>query len=206
MSLSPVRCSNSLSGSDRASSRRRCCRQAAAAGAGHDPAARPLDGPVRMTVDRHYQLPPRTIWVLRGFIAMCETFGVIAVLDNQGGTFGIVVGLVCCVGLVAIWIRAEASWPKVGLYETSDGLRAVGLSVVGGLRTLRRFSWEHIDRFEISRASKRRVMVVLRGGRATWLLGTKQGVRISWGDGETTDIAEVLNQRLNDRRASSSQG
>jgi hypothetical protein len=158
-----------------------------------------------MTFDRHYQMPPSTIWALRGFLVMCAVFIVLALLDNQGGTFGIVVGIICGVALVTIWIRGETSSPKIGLYETFDGLHAVGLSLTGGVRTLSRCSWEQIDRFERSQRS-RRVTVVLRSGRNRSLLGTKQGVRISWGDGETTNIAEVLNQRLNDWRASRPQG
>ena len=125
-----------------------------------------------------------------------------ALLDNQGGAFGLVGGSACGVGVVVLWIRGEASMPKAGIYESADGLRVVGLGLLGGLRALQVLSWAQIDRFETRRVAKHRVAVIARHGRGRLMLGARQGARYSWGDDETRDIAGVLNQRVNEWRAS----
>jgi hypothetical protein len=97
-----------------------------------------------MRFDRHYHMRPSAIWWMRASPATWCTFIVIALLDNQGGTFGVAFGVGCVVAIVAVWIRAEASWPRVGLYESPDGLEAVGLNMFGGVRILTRMRWEQI--------------------------------------------------------------
>jgi hypothetical protein len=57
--------------------------------------------------------------------------------------------------------------------------------------------WELIDRLEQSRAiPKSRVLVIGKNGAVGPVVGTAQGARIAWDDGETNDIVGELNRRL----------
>lgn len=155
-----------------------------------------------MSFDRHYRLPPFTIWWVRGLhLTFCATIA-IGLLNNEGGTFGVVGSIVCGLWIVTAWIRSELSWPKVGLYETAVGLQTVRLSFSGGPHTMGHFPWAQIECFEPSGLRKRRVRAVFRNGFATDLLGTRQGWRITWDGGETTDMVDVLTHRLQEWRAS----
>jgi len=85
----------------------------------------------------------------------------------------------------------RASDDPRGLYETADGLKIVNSR---GTELVR---WQLIDRFEHSRSiPKSRVLVIGKNGGVVPVVGTAQGARIAWDDGETNDIVGELNRRL----------
>jgi hypothetical protein len=155
-----------------------------------------------MSFDRHYGMPRLLRWTIRCFAAFMEVIFALALLDNQGGTFGLVGAGIAGLLILMGWLRAEASMPTTGIYESADGLRVVGLGMLGGTRTLQAISWDRIDHFETRRPSSHRVLVVGRDGRTVSMLGARQGALFAWGDGETRDTAGILNQRLHEWRTS----
>ena len=143
---------------------------------------------------RHYQPPRLGIWYGPAFLAFCALVGLLAVLDNHGGvpSPAIAIALYGCLG--AIWLWAERLWVRAGLYETDEGLEIVNSF---GSRTIR---WESIERFEASlRSPRSRVRMIGHNGASVPVVGTAQGSRIVWEDGETRDIVGELNRRLASR-------
>jgi hypothetical protein len=143
---------------------------------------------------RHYQAPRLGVWYGRGFLVFCALVGLLAVLDNHGAipSPAIAMALSGCLG--AIWVWAERLWGRAGLYETDEGLKIVHSF---GSTTVR---WESIERFEASlRSPKGRVRMIGKNGASGLVVGTAQGSRIVWDDGETRDIVGELNRRLTAR-------
>ena len=143
-------------------------------------------------LDRHYRAPRAAIWFLRGFLTAAAGVGVLCVVDNQSGVPDGLVAIVYYGFLAGILVWGERFLPRAGMYESGDGLRVVHSF---GSTT---FHWESIARFEHSLTPPRsRVLVVGHDGRRTPIIGTAQGSRVTWDEGdETTDIVAVLNERL----------
>ena len=153
---------------------------------------------VRMVVfDRHYRLPAAYAWLFRGLVLSFGLIIVLSLADNQGGEFGIVVGVAAFVCLGGLWLRSERSWPRAGLYETPEGLRVVRIGLIGGLRD-ELLRWGLITRFEPGSLglSKRAVLAVGTNGVRVRVIGAKQGTLFKWDGGETGDLIGVLNERL----------
>ena len=141
--------------------------------------------------DRHYRVPRAAIWSLRAFLTAAAGVGVLCVADNQSGLPDEVVAIVYYGLLAGILVWGERLVPRAGMYESADGLR-----VVHSLGSTT-FPWGSIARFEHSSTVPRsQVLVVRHDGRRTPIIGTAQGSRITWGEGDTTDIVGVLNERL----------
>lgn len=139
---------------------------------------------------RHYRLPTASAWFIRAFLVSCLLVGALGLLDNKGGTFGLVGGARVHLHRHRDLDLGRAS-DRAGIYEAPDGLRAVRVPGSSFAR------WQSIEAFEASSAWPRsRVIVVATNGHRVPLIGTAQGARIVWDDGETQDIAGVLNERL----------
>lgn len=143
------------------------------------------------SLNRHYRAPAVAVRCVRGFLTFGVLIGVLSLLDNHSGIPGWAFALVYygCLAGIAAW--TEWLMPLTGVYESAEGLRFVHSL---GSET---FRWDSIARFEHSPTRPRsQVLVVGHDGRRRRPIGTAQGSRIRWDDGETDDIVGVLNECL----------
>jgi hypothetical protein len=77
---------------------------------------------------RHCRIPRASIWAIRcyGALAFLAILGLVGI-GNQGGAFGLVAGLCFAVLVVALCWWCESRWPRMGMYETVEGLRLVAM-------------------------------------------------------------------------------
>jgi hypothetical protein len=153
------------------------------------------------SLDRHYRVPSAARWYMRFFIGSVALVGLALVLDSHGGLspVAIAIGWYAMVAALAVW--GERLMTRAGLYESADGIKVVNSFGSTSCR------WEFIARFEQSRKwPKSRVFVVVRNGAVIPIVGTAQGARIAWQDGDTNDIVGVLNERLDAWRSEHAAG
>lgn len=142
--------------------------------------------------DRHYRIPVTGVWIGRTLMVLYALCAVPFLLSSPYVVVGI--ALLASVVVIAAWM--ERLFRRGGIRETD-----AGLSIMAGWRS-KTIRWEHIAAFRQSRTVPRsRVLIIGMNGAVEPIVGTSQGARVRWRDGETHDIVGVLNTRLEEWRA-----
>jgi hypothetical protein len=131
------------------------------------------------SLNLHYRAPAAAAWCVRGFL----TFGVLmgAGQPQRDSRLGVRARLL----RMSRWHHGVDRVADAAhrVYESAEGLRFVHSL---GSET---FRWDSIARFEHSPTRPRsQVLVVGHDDRRHRPIGTAQGCRITWDDGETDDI------------------
>jgi hypothetical protein len=140
---------------------------------------------------RHYRIPTASRWVSRGSCLVAALVVVYLVTRTHSVLVAILVAALGRAFVVLMVLGSEEIWRRAGAYETREGLRIVSIWRSGLV------PWGDIRCFRQATAlPKSRVFIERIDGGLTRIYPMAQGSRIAWGDEETHNIVDVLNDRL----------